>query len=101
MKEPKLEKILELETRLTELNKEFDQRAAELRTWFTSQEFSILELELVDPQEDFWDIMGALEDSWGGDDEPDIPEEEYFQMLRNFEEVLEKRRSEGENLDSS
>lgn len=95
MNEPRVEKILELEEKIGELNKEFTARLENLSQWLRNQYFSILEMELIDCDDD-WDVLGVLED---GEEETegggiDYGEEEYFQLLEKFEAILEKKRQE-------
>lgn len=95
MNEPRVEKILELEEKIGELNKEFTARLENLSQWLRNQYFSILEMELIDCDDD-WDVLGVLED---GEEETegggtDYGEEEYFQLLEKFETILKKKRQE-------
>ena len=96
MNEPRVEKILELEEKIGELNKEFTARLKELGQWFRSQHFTILEMELLDCDDD-WDVLGVLEDEEEeetGGEGTDYDEKEYFQLLEKFEAILEKKRQE-------
>jgi len=90
MREPRIEKILELEKRVKELNDEFTEKAEELRKWFKNQHFTILEMELLQC-DDAWDILGVIEDE-EIEDEDNISEEEYFFLLEKFDKVLERIR---------